>query len=152
MHATERSARRTRGRAASEPIRKVVLVLEEQLAEIGDVRQADVAGRQALRVEHAVQLAEKGARRGGFAEAPLLSTLGDALRLARRLQAERRRSRDRWTVRSPAGRVAVVPAAARAEREAETERARDRPCEGGPATIPAHHGTKSFGFRESDAR
>src|SRR5439155_6010985 len=45
LHTTERSGRSGGRSAPTEPVRKVVLVLEEELPEVGELRQADIPGR-----------------------------------------------------------------------------------------------------------
>ena len=147
MHPTKRSARRFGRPTATQPVRKAVLVLEEQLPAVCELRQTDLPGGHALRIERPVHLAEEGARRRRLAHAQRVSTLGQALRRARLLQAEGRRPGDRGTVRSPGRRFVTPRALAPGQREAEAQqpgRRQQRP--------PGDHGTKSFGWRESDAR
>ena len=62
MDPTERSAPAPCAVTAAEAVGEVVLVLEEQLAEIGQLGQADLPGGHALRVERGVHLAQEGAR------------------------------------------------------------------------------------------
>src|SRR5207249_9736173 len=102
MHPTKRSGGSAGRATAPESVRKVVLVLEEQLPAIGQLRQTDVAGRDALRVERGMHLAEKRAGRRGLAKTQLVSALGQAKRLARRLQAEGRGPGERGGAGSPA--------------------------------------------------
>ena len=74
-------------------------------------------------------------------DAQRLAARRHTLRLARRLEAQRRRPGERRAVGSPGGRLGARAPAAR--REAESHERRRQ----GPG-----HGTKSFGWRESDAR
>ena len=134
--------------AAAEPVGEAVLVLEEQLPEVGQLRRGRPARRPRASASSAACISrrkEPGAaasrRRSSWRRA------ASALRLARRFQAERRRSRERRAVGAPAwrprSRVALV---ARGEREAQRQQRRRVSRRRG------RHGTKSFGWRDSDVR
>src|SRR5437016_1805169 len=139
VDATKRASRSAGGLVAAEPVRKFVLVLEEQLPAIGQLRETDFARRDALRVERGVHLAKEETGRRRLTEAQRMATLGQAVRLARRVLAERRWPGERGTVRPPARRIVPAPA----DQQAHAQEPR-RPQRG--------HGTKSFGSRESDVR
>ncbi len=143
-------------RAAAEPVGEVVLVLEEELAAIRELREANLAGGDAARVERGVHGAEERARRRRLADAELVAALRPAMRVACGLEAERCRPLGRRAIGSPARgvlRCASRPAAG--DRQANGEHRRRAPRGGArePSDRRARrHGTKSFGWRESDAR
>src|SRR5207253_1939539 len=104
LHAMERSGRSAGRPTPAEAVRKVVLVLEEELPQVGQLRETDVPRRDARRIQRGVHLAKERARRRGLTQAQRVPAPGETLRLARRLQAERRGSDERDTVGSPRGR------------------------------------------------
>src|SRR5690606_14347993 len=59
VHAPERPAAVLRSAAGAEPVGEAVLVLEDQLAEVGDVGEAEPAVRETLRVERRVHGAQE---------------------------------------------------------------------------------------------
>src|SRR6185295_762522 len=145
VDATKRSLRTLGRRAATEPFCRTELVLEEQLPEVGELVQADLAVGDALRVERGAHVAQEGARRRCFAKAQLLPPRRQPLRLARRLDVERCRSCDGGTVGAPGGDLVPVRVVA-ARCEPKTQRH-------GPRPLPwVRHGTNSFGWRDSDVR
>ena len=75
-------------------------MLEEELPEIRQLGETDLAGGHALRIERGVHLAQEGAGRRGFPQAQLVTALVAmrcASRAASRLSG--RRSRERWDSR-----------------------------------------------------
>src|SRR5262249_44900589 len=88
VHAPERTRGRLRGVAATEAVGVVVLVLEEDPTTIRQILQADLAGGHPLRVQLRLHRAQDRARLRGFAHAELVAARGQALGLARCIQAE----------------------------------------------------------------
>src|SRR5262249_21417720 len=77
--ATERPGRRLGRLTTAETVGKVVLVLEEQLPEIRELRQTDLAGCYPLRIELGVHRAHEEARLRGLPHAELLPSSGAPL-------------------------------------------------------------------------
>src|SRR5262249_57996309 len=146
VHATERPGRRLGRLTTAETVGKVVLVLEEQLPEIRELRQTDLARCYPLRIELGVPRPHEEARLRGLPHAELLPSSGPPLRLARRLQAERLGASRRGAIRAPRRDVLARRAPAPGDREshaAEGRRARRR---------SARHGTESLGSRAREGR
>ena len=97
-------------------------MLEEELPEVRQLRQADLPGRDALRIDRGMHPTQERAGRRRFPEAELLAPRSHALRLARRVDAEGRRPLEGGAVGAPRGDVLGRRAAAPGEREADQER------------------------------
>src|SRR5262249_42849435 len=145
VHAPERATRRLGRRTAAQTVGEAVLVFEEELPEVIQLREARLAVGDPLRIERRGGRVQEESGRRCLPLAQRVPPLRQTMRLAGGVETQRRRTSDRGAALPPCRLPVRRPLAPAPECTPRHQHGRcDHP--------PPVHGTNSFGCRDNDRR